>query len=90
MTASIQLKHRGVILHPNEGETILECALRHHVRLPSSCRNGTCRSCLCKIETGEVVYRIEWPGLSQDEIQDGYILPCVAIAATDLIVLDED
>ena len=27
---------------------------------------------------GEVVYGIEWPGLSRDEKEEGWILPCVA------------
>ena len=31
---------------------------------PSSCRNGTCRTCLSHLESGQVRYQIEWPGLS--------------------------
>jgi hypothetical protein len=31
-----------------------------------------------------VTYRIEWPGLSAEEKVEGYILPCVAHAASDL------
>ena len=50
------------------------------VDLRSSCRNGTCRSCLCRLVSGEVRYRIEWPGLSADEKREGWILRCVARA----------
>jgi hypothetical protein len=35
---------------------------------------------------GRVRYTIEWPGLSRDEKQEGYILPCVAIAETDVVI----
>ena len=55
-------------------------------RLASSCRNGTCRSCMCRLISGQVTYRIEWPGLSLDEKRDGYILPCVAYPASDVVI----
>jgi hypothetical protein len=38
---------------------------------------------------GQVSYRIEWPGLSRDEMKDGYILPCVALPVSDLVIIDE-
>jgi len=66
--------------------TILEAAGFANLRLPRSCRNGTCRTCLCKMTSGRVRYTIEWPGLSREEKQEGYILPCVAIAETDLVI----
>lgn len=50
----------------------------------SSCRNGTCRTCIRRIESGSVGYRIDWPGLSRDEKRDGCILPCVAYPQSDL------
>lgn len=51
---------------------------------PSSCRNGTCRACFSKLEQGQVRYEIEWPGLSADEKEDGYVLPCVAYPCSDV------
>ena len=54
--------------------------------LASSCRNGTCRTCICHSSSGQVAYRIEWPGLSADEKREGYILPCVAYAQSDLVI----
>ena len=56
------------------------------VELPSLCRNGTCRSCICKIVSGEIAYRIEWPGLSADEKREGWILPCVAHPLSDVVI----
>lgn len=54
--------------------------------LPTSCRNGTCRTCLCRLLQGRVSYAIEWPGLSREEKAEGWILPCVARAESDLVV----
>lgn len=65
---------------------LLQAAQRAGIVLPSSCRNGTCRTCMCKMLSGQVFYRIEWPGLTREEKQEGYILPCVAHAALDLVI----
>ena len=54
--------------------------------LDSSCRNGTCRSCICRLDSGLVMYRIDWPGLSPDEKREGWILPCVAYPLSDLTI----
>ena len=52
----------------------------------SSCRNGTCRACVCQLVSGQVAYRIDWPGLSADEKRDGYFLPCTAYPSSDLVI----
>jgi len=70
---------------PTDGQaSVLESGLHAGVELPSSCRNGTCRECMCRLLSGSVRYRVEWPGLSADEKADGWFLPCVALAQTDL------
>ena len=51
---------------------------------PSSCRNGTCRTCIGQLVHGRVRYEIEWPGLSAEEKLEGYVLPCVAFPCSDL------
>lgn len=66
------------------GETLLRAAERAGVRLPSSCRNGTCRTCLCGSDGGPVRYLVEWPGLSYDEKLAHDVLPCVAVADGDI------
>ena len=72
-----------------EGDlTLLEAAEMSRIELPSSCRNGTCRTCLCRLVSGEVSYTIEWPGLSAEEKAQGYVLPCVA-RPTSNVVLDQ-
>ena len=56
------------------------------LKLESSCRNGTCRTCICQLLDGQVTYRIEWPGLSLDEKREGFILPCVAYPLSDVVI----
>ena len=53
---------------------------------PSSCRNGTCRTCICQVVSGTVRYDIEWPGLSAEEKIEGYALPCVAFPCSDVVL----
>jgi ferredoxin len=72
-----------------EGDlTLLEAAEMSRVQLPSSCRNGTCRTCMCRLISGEVTYTIDWPGLSAEEKNEGYVLPCVA-RPTSTVVLEQ-
>jgi ferredoxin len=66
--------------------TVLEAAQFARVRLPRMCRNGTCRTCLCRLVSGTVRYTIEWPGLTREEKAEGLVLPCVAVAQTDLLL----
>lgn len=66
--------------------TVLQAGLAAGVELVSSCRNGTCRTCLCRLVEGEVAYKIDWPGVSAEEKADRWFLPCVAEARSDLVV----
>jgi ferredoxin len=68
------------------GQSVLEAALAAGIRLTSACRNGTCRECRCQLVRGDIRYRIEWPGLSADEKREGCMLPCVAVALSDLVI----
>lgn len=67
-------------------ESLLSAAVRAGLPMPSSCRNGTCRACICRLERGTVRYLIEWPGLSAEEKRDGFILPCVAHPTSELVI----
>jgi len=80
-----------VVLQPQDwryscahGQTVLQAAIQAGIRLPSSCRNGTCRTCMCRMRQGAVRYTAQWPGLSADEKAEGWILPCVAVPVADL------
>jgi len=88
MKYSVTLLPNGVRFEADAQLPILLAAQQAGLRLPSSCRNGTCRTCLCRVVNGKVRYEIEWPGLSAEEKNQGFILPCVAYAMSD-VVIDE-
>ncbi len=65
---------------------LLVAAEQAGLLLANSCRNGTCRTCICRLVGGQVAYRIAWPGLSAEEKAEGCILPCVAYPVTDVYI----
>lgn len=82
---SVTLQPLGMTFDGGD-RTILQAAESAGVELPSSCRNGTCRTCICRLESGAVRYLVEWPGLSIEEKRENYLLPCVAVALGDVVV----
>lgn len=87
MARTLRIEPLGRTVAVEEGATLLEAALAQGIRMRSSCRNGTCRECIAQLTEGRVRYRIEWPGLSPDEKAEGFTLPCVALAETDVVLL---
>lgn len=85
-THTIVLEPSGFACEADEDSSILGAFEAAGIELPNSCRNGTCRTCICRVRSGEAVHRIEWPGLSFDEKREGYILPCVAVARSALVL----
>ena len=67
-------------------QTVLQSALAAGHDMLSACRNGTCRACLRQLHTGQVSYKIAWPGLSAEEKAEGFMLPCVAHPESDLVI----
>jgi ferredoxin len=80
----VRLEPSGLDFETEAGTTLLKAAEAAGIALPSSCRNGTCRTCICRRLSGETRHTIDWPGLSADEKDEGWILPCVAEALGDL------
>lgn len=76
----------GVTVAVDESTTLLHALEAAGIEMPSSCRNGTCRTCICRLRAGQVAYTIDWPGLSFDEKRDGDVLACVALARGDLVL----
>ena len=82
----LRIEPLGVELQIDATATLREAAQAGGVELPTSCRNGTCRACIAQLSRGQVRYRIEWPGLSADEKAEGFVLPCAAMATSDLVL----
>ena len=82
----VQLRPGCEAFEAGASRSVLQEALRAGIELPSSCRNGTCRACLCRLLSGQISYLIDWPGLSAEEKREGWMLPCVAVAQSPLTI----
>jgi CDP-4-dehydro-6-deoxyglucose reductase len=68
-----------------QGETILDAALRQHILLPYGCRNGACGACKARILEGEIEPAAEHlTGLTASERNSGWCLCCQALPRSDL------
>jgi ferredoxin len=85
-TFQVQLNPQSRPFTASADQTVLLSALAAGHELPSSCRNGVCRTCICRLHSGRVTYRMEWPGLSAEEKAEGLFLPCVAYPASALVM----
>lgn len=82
----VRVEPGGQEFEASPDEPLLAAARASGLGLPSSCRNGSCRACRCRLRSGRIAYRIEWPGLLAEEKAEGWILPCVAYAVSDLVI----
>ena len=80
--------HRVTLLTP-AGEVQLECseelsildtASASGLALPAVCRGGACSACVARLLTGEAPDQAEQSYLSEEELEAGYVLLCVAYA----------
>ncbi len=80
-----RLTHSGHEFSLDPNETILEAALRAGLSIPYGCNDGSCGRCKCKVNTGLTrQVRHQTHRLSEDELKQGYILPCAWTSLTDI------
>jgi ring-1,2-phenylacetyl-CoA epoxidase subunit PaaE len=80
---------RRTIAYDAALESILENSRAAGLPAPFACKAGVCATCRAKVVKGEVEM-IRHFGLSQDEIDRGYILTCQAIPLSDDVEIDFD
>jgi len=76
-------------INVNPDETILEAALREGFDSPFSCQIGACATCRAKLISGQV-NMIERDALTDEEIEEGYVLTCQAHPISDDVYIDYD
>lgn len=73
----------------NKQVPLLDAMLNAGIDTPHSCCKGTCGTCVCKLEEGEVRLRRNFV-LSEAHIQQGLILACVSAPLSGSIKINYD
>lgn len=84
-TYKVQFMKQQKVLEVSAEQTVLACAKKMGVRLPSSCANGICGTCKSKLVSGLVDMKHEG-GIRQREIEAGFFLPCCSRPLSDLVI----
>ncbi len=84
-----QTTHDGLQVDAESDQPLLLSLEMGGSNWPSSCRNGTCRTCIGTLVSGQVRYEIEWPGITAEEQAEGYVLPCIAYPCSDISLSKE-
>jgi len=70
-------------------ETVLMAAIQRSLDPPYSCQIGACSTCRARLVSGKVMME-DYDALTEDEIDEGYILTCTSHPLTDDVVIDYD
>jgi len=86
-TTTLWVDLNGERLRCDPSQTLLQLMNEAGISTRQPCRNGVCNQCRCRLLRGEITYHHRKPhGLWQKQIDEGFILPCIAHACTDLVL----
>ncbi len=85
----MQLLYQGTSFIVKDGETVLECLLRHEKAIPHSCKSGVCQSCMMQAPKGNVPRNAQ-NGLKSTLQQQNIFLACQCRPGEDMEVCDAD
>ena len=71
------------------GDSILDAAIEHGVDAPYSCKGAVCCTCKAQVIEGKVMMDMNY-SLSDQEVEEGFILTCQAHPVSEKVVVDFD
>jgi ferredoxin-NADP reductase len=80
-TVTIFLERKKASVPRVAGETLLDSARRAGLAPPFSCEQGNCGTCMARLVEGRVTMRAN-EALTEDEVEEGYILTCQGVPDT--------
>jgi len=87
MSYSVRIESTDHVFQVEEGESVLDAAVRQGIVLPYGCRGGGCGACKGQLLEGSISYPDGLPsGLSEDDHNKGFALFCQAIPNNDLVI----
>ena len=86
-TVQINLEGKSYQVKVGPKATILDSALDMDIDMPYSCQSGLCTACRGRCISGKI-HMDEREGLSDEEIEEGYVLTCVGHPLTDDVVIE--
>ena len=87
MSFTVTVRPSGKQFEVDQGEFVLDAALRQGVVLPYGCKNGACGSCKAKVVEGAVEHGPHTEkALSAQDAAQGFALMCCAKPSGDLVV----
>lgn len=94
MTYQLTIEPLGTTIDVEEGQTLLDAALRQGIHIPHACGHGLCGTCKVVVCEGEVDHGPANPFALMDvERQEGKTLACCATLQCDAVIeaeIDED
>lgn len=80
-TVTIFLNRKKKSVPRRDGETLLESARRAGLAPPFSCESGNCATCMAELTAVKATMRVN-DALTDDDLDEGYILTCQAVPDT--------
>jgi ring-1,2-phenylacetyl-CoA epoxidase subunit PaaE len=85
----IRLDEEDFEFNMNKKEVVLDIALEEDIDVPYSCQGGNCSSCMARITEGKAEMSKNQI-LTDEEIEEGFVLTCQAHPTTPILKLDFD
>lgn len=88
MSVTLNGRRVNVTFDP-EKRSILDNVRAAGLPAPFACKGGVCATCRAKVTSGKVEMKVNY-GLSEEELEDGYVLTCQATPVSEGVALTYD